>query len=371
MTADRPAELSGAVARLLGTALEAIRDVRREPVEYDAFLAGRTLVRVRGTAVVSGEPVPWSLVEKRTDGPSVASAYLYDNAIRELAAYRSGLLADLAPGIGSPSLLGAHEGDDGSVTLRLEDLDAGETRTPLSQGDVLTAAGHLGRLAGSWVDRVPDHPWLFRGWIARHQQVPTLAEGLALVRGAVGDAGVEERLGGRVREAVGLLEQQPDHAATLGGLPHTLCHHDAVAANVFVTRRDGEPRTVLIDWESIGPGPVGADLASLLFASPRRGDYPSGWFRDLVPVAIDAYQRGVTETGAPLAPDTVRLGVHASIALRWALVRDVIRLIRSPAMARRGSAPHESSEEALDELVALVPPLLDSAAEARRLMTTR
>ncbi|MDQ2673757.1 MAG: hypothetical protein M3Y40_03805, partial [Chloroflexota bacterium] len=118
MTAEEAAFRS-AVARLLGEPPETVGSVRREPIVYDAFLAGRDLVRVRGTATVRGRHVAWSMVEKRTEGPRTASPYLVDNGRREAAAYRSGLLADLADGIRAPRLLAAEDGPDGAITLWL------------------------------------------------------------------------------------------------------------------------------------------------------------------------------------------------------------------------------------------------------------
>lgn len=129
--------------------------------------------------------------------------------------------------------------------------------------------------------------------------------------------------------------------------------------------------TVLIDWESVGPGPMGADLASLLFSSARRGDISAGWLPELLPAALVAYQEGIADVGGSADADDVALGLHASIALRWTLVRDVVRAMRGPGGVFRGSAPHETPEEAIDELVALIPVLLDSATEARGLMAAR
>jgi hypothetical protein len=367
MTGSEAALLESAVARLLQAPIAAVDDIRSEPIVYDAFLAGRELARVRGSAMLAERRVAWSLIEKRTDGPDRASAYLVDNAVREVAAYRSGLLDDLAKGLRAPRLFATHEGADGRLTLWLEDL-APNGRQPHAPDDLLHAARHLGRLAGRWVGRVPDRPWLFRGWVERHSQPAAVADGLRVVTDASGEGRVVGRLGGRMHEAARLIEGQGRIGAVLDALPSTLCHHDAVAANVFATRdADNAPATVLIDWESVGPGAVGADLASLLFASARRGDIPSSWLAELLPAAHEAYRHGLTDVGAAIDADTVALGLHASIALRWTLVRDVARALREGTSVFRGSALHESPEEALDELVALVPVLLDSAAEADRL----
>ena len=368
MTEETQLDVTRAVGRLLGDAVTDVVEVRRDPLDYDAFLAGRTLARLSGTAGVDGRTLTWSLIEKRTEGPALASAYQYDNGAREFAAYRSGLLTDLAPGLRAPALLGAKEEEDGALTLWIE--DAGP-RAPLSEDDIVRASRHLGRFAGRWLGRVPAHPWLFRGWIDRHSQPHAIADGLAVVRAAQWGPDIEARIGGRLDEAARLIESQDEIGAVLEGLPQTLCHHDAVAANVFAGMRKGEPETVLIDWESVGPGSIGADLASLLFASPRRGDFSAGLLPALMPDALDAYEQGIAEMGASVAPADVRLGLHASLSLRWTLVRDIVLILEGGGVARRGSAPHETSDDALEELLALVPLLLDSAVETRRLRSAR
>jgi hypothetical protein len=365
-----PLDIAAAVRRVVAGPVTDVVDVRRESLEYDAFLAGRTLARVRGQAVVEGRSVLWSFVEKRTDGPATASAYLYDNGAREFAAYRSGLLTDLAPGLRAPRLLGAEHAVDGALTVWIEDVSS-SPRVPLSPEEVVDAARHLGRLAGRWIGRVPEHPWLFRGWIDRHSQPQAIADGLRVVRTGLDHPEIEARIGGRLDEALRLIASQDDYGSTLQGLTQTLCHHDAVAANVFAGMRDGKSETVLIDWESVGPGPVGADLASLLFSSPRRGDFSARLLPELIPRALAAYSAGIADVGASIGADDVRLGLHASIALRWTLVRDVVRILDGQGVAVRGSAPHESSEEALAELLALVPILLDSADETRGLSSGR
>jgi hypothetical protein len=362
-------DLESAVARILDDSdLADVVELERETLDYDAFLAGRTLVRVRGTARLGAGTVPWSFIEKCTEGPSLAPAYLYDNARREFSAYRSGLLDDLAPGITAPALLAADEGADGRLTLWIEDLSGGP-RAPLSREEVLLAAQHLGRLSGRWLERVPAHEWLFGGWIDRHSQPQAIPDGLATVIAAQAHPEIEARLGGRLGEAADLIAAQDEYADALRRLPKTLCHHDAVAANVFARDASGEHETVLIDWESVGPGPVGADLASLLFASPRRGDFSARGIKSLIGDALAAYSDGLAEAGASVEPEQVRLGLCASIALRWALVRDLIGVLHGTNGARRGSAPHETPSQALAELLMLVPVLLDSAADAKRLMS--
>lgn len=360
-------DLDAAVRRIVGADELRVADVNPEAIDYDAFLAGRHVARVSGTAAVGDTTVDWSFIEKRTEGPSVASAYLYDNARREVAAYRSGLLADLAAEVKAPRLLAAEQDGAGALTLWIEDLGA-TARPVASRDEIVVAARHLGRMSGRWLGQVPEHEWLFGGWIDRHRQPEAMSDALTLIDAASSKPAVVARLGRALDEIGELITAQDAYAPALRRLPITLCHHDAVAANVFLRPTAGGLETVLIDWESVGPGPIGADLASLLFASPRRGDFSARLLADVMRDALDAYADGVAEAGASVDPDELRLGLYASIALRWALARDVIGILVGRSTARRGSAPHESADQALDELLVLVPVLLDSAAEARRII---
>lgn len=356
--------LVDAVSRMLGVQVDGVQDARVEPLVYDAFLANRTVSRVSGIAQTPSGFRPWSLIQKLTEGPAVASAYLYDNGLREFRAHESGLLADLAPRLRAARAHGLHASPDGRLTLWLEDL-GGEDRV-LSRESLILAAGDLGRLAGRWRGRVPDHPWLFTGWIDRHGQPEAVAPARDRIRGLRDRRAIENRLGRGLDEVEALIDDQPRVAAILRSMPQTLCHHDAVGANVFAGETGGQAETVLIDWEMVGPGPAGADLASLLFSSARRGDLPARLAIETLPDARDAYLRGMEDTsGVTTDADGLAAAVDAAIALRWVLVRDIIVALADGTPVRRGSAPHESPGEAMEQLIELSR-LLFAAAQRTR-----
>ncbi len=314
-------------------------------------------------ALVGAERIPWSVIEKVTERPGVASEYQYDNGMRELLAYRSGLLAEEVPGFAAAKAYATDELDDGTLVLRLEDLAAGFVEW--SAETFVDAARHLGRFAGRWLGRVPDHTWPFREWIDRHSQPQAFAEGSRIVIEHVGAAGLGQRA---VDDGARLLTDQPRFRAALERLPQTLCHHDAVKANLFSRERDGVAETVAIDWEMVGPGTVGADLASLLFSSVRRGDMAASWLTDLTPRALAAYGAGLADMSAPVDPAEIRLGFSAAIALRWSLLREVGVARTTPgAQVFRGSAMAESPASALSVLIALTGYLLETAEVARTL----
>jgi hypothetical protein len=348
--------LRDAVEDLVGRPVTVLEDVSREPLEYDAFLAHRAVVRIRGTAVLAagGGRVPWSLVEKRTEGPALAVPYLVADGARELAAYRSGLLDALPPGIRAPRAHGTARDADGGVTLWIEEVRHRGPR-PLDRSALLDAAEALGALGGPWIGRPPEDPWLFDGWIDRHAQPEAADAGARTLAGAGPRASA--LLGDRIPAAARLLAHQDRVRAALEGLPRTLCHHDATGANVFAAD-DG---VVLIDWESVGPGPVGADLASLLFSSVRRGDAAATDVTAVLDEAVVRYAAGIRATGPAVPLDIVRRGLDSAIALRWKLAADLVAALDAGSAMRRGSLPGEPADRAQAELTALLDVLLAAA----------
>ncbi|HEY8589698.1 MAG TPA: phosphotransferase [Naasia sp.] len=355
MTEPEDAALHAAVERALSQSIRGLREVRRDELDYDAFLAHRAVRRVHGYADADDGRVPWSLIEKITEGPHLAVPYLTDNGEREYAAYASGLLDDLAPAVRAPLVYGSAVDDHGRIVLWLEEIEH-EGGRPLGADALLAAARDLGGLSGRWLGEDLGATWLFRGWIERHSQPQNVVAGLATVRRR--SPQVVERLGWRLEAAEQLILGQRRVREVLEALPQTLCHHDAVGANVF--RAAG--RTVLIDWESVGPGTVGADLASLLF-SPRRGDARSAVVIEQFEAAVAAYTEAVAaEATTPVPAADIRRGVDAAIALRWKLIVDVADSMERGEASRRGSLPDESPEDALEDHLMLVDVLLAAAA---------
>jgi thiamine kinase-like enzyme len=201
-------------------------------------------------------------------------------------------------------------------------------------------------MAGHWHGRLPAEPWLFTGWVDRHAQPEAMAAGHLTLRG---------------RHAAGqrLITAQPRLRAILESLPHTLCHHDAVGANVFLSET-----TVLLDWETIGPGPVGADLASLLFSSVRRGDATASVVASVLYEAVAVYTENARSEDPSITARDIRRGVDAAIALRWKLIADVAASIQNGHPMRRGSRPDEPARESAHELTALIEVLLQAAYRA-------
>src|SRR5690349_10942871 len=125
-----------------------------------------------------------------------------------------------------------------------------------------------------------------------------------------------------------LLRDQPRFKAALGRLPVLLSHHDASQANLFARRGpDGAPQTVAIDWESVGYGTFGADIATLVFGTIRRGLFAADHAERLDQVVFEGYLGGLHAAGWRGEVALVRLGFAAAIALRWFQLHAVLRLL--------------------------------------------
>jgi hypothetical protein len=140
----------------------------------------------------------------------------------------------------------------------------------------------------------------------------------------------------------------------LAKLPPTLCHHESSLANLFaVDRGCGLVETVAVDWEQIGPGPVGGDAERAT---------------ELEQVVFAAYVDGLREAGWSGPVEHVRLGCTAALAPRWSVLISTLRLLVDGAQPVRTSQGWQVSAEAnLRQLVLACQYLLDRADEARRL----
>ncbi|MEV0611918.1 phosphotransferase [Nonomuraea sp. NPDC050404] len=242
-----------------------------EPINGSSGAATGVLTRLTGLALYEGEQVPFSLVRKRIRPLTTGRHAPYANDPRHWAywrreplAYASGLLP-AGPELTAPR---CHAVVDD--VLYLADV-AGGPESP-----------HVAaRRLGTWqaATAVPDVPWL-----SGHQ----LAQRLAATHWTPVDA--DPRI-------TALWHRREELLAMLAGLPVVLSHGDLSAGNIVAS----SGTTVLLDWATLGAGPVGADLAALALST----------FTD--PVAD--YLAGA---GGRFGRAEVELGYRATLALTGA-----------------------------------------------------
>jgi hypothetical protein len=343
------------VARaLLGAKARAAAIQSPDVVSYDPYLAGREVERVGGVAETDdGERIDWSAIIKRTRGPGLRAAR------RELDAYRIGI-ADPNPvhGLRAPMLLAADEGRD-HVEIWLEELrDEHDGKWPVERFGV--AAGHIAAFdAWAAARPLPDDFDSEDAWAQRHGQPERVEEALAeldRLRNAAGAASVMEVVEDDGFERTKSLITSTDERITrLATYYQTPLHHDLVRSNLFALS-DGS--TTAIDWENVGRGPLGVDLAPLVVGSVRRGEASADDLLQLEQLAIDRYVEGLRDAGIEREAD-VRAAYRLALGLRWHVVIGAIGTALDPDVSRiRGSRPSESRGEGLRHLLALVRHLL-------------
>jgi len=125
---------------------------------------------------------------------------------------------------------------------------------------------------------------------------------------------------------------------------------------------------VAIDWESLGPGPAGAEIATLVFRSARQVRLPGADLSEVDASVFDAYLAGLRDAGADVPAPVARLGYAAAVSLRWSLPVALLRALADPAARARTERGWGRPWDAIVEAwVPLTAFLLDRADEARAL----
>ncbi|NIP97562.1 MAG: hypothetical protein GWO24_30680, partial [Akkermansiaceae bacterium] len=84
--------------------------------------------------------------------------------------------------------------------------------------------------------------------------------------------------------------------------------HDAFRRNLLTRDRPGEePETVAIDWQIVGTGAIGEELAPLVGVSLQFFEFDIDRAADLDEAAFGAYLQGLEDAGWSGDPRAVRL----------------------------------------------------------------
>lgn len=345
-----PVDIAAVAANALGVPVRSAVVELVSPIAYDPFIAGRTVARVAGSAETGAGPTPWVAIVKRTEGAGLRFGR------RELDAYRLGL-GPGADGLRAPGLLGFSAAED-HVELWLEEVtDEFGGAWPIDRYAV--AAAHIARWDITMRDVDSRGLDVEREWAAHHGQPWRVSEVLDELRamrgspeGAVAAAAIWDP--DLVRTAA-LVASTSHRIQRLAAFPAGLLHHDLVRSNLLAVAGGS---TVAIDWEVIGPGPLGVDLAPLVVGSVRRGEASADDLPDLERMVLEAYVAAVD----PGDEAAVREAYRLSLGLRWHVVLGTLRVLLDPSATRvRGSRPDESRAESLHHMTILARHLLASA----------
>lgn len=350
-------------------------------LQGSSVVEGVSLVRIAGAARVAGQTAPWSLVVKSISepAPSTDSAdTAHDPAAwnywrREVAAYQSGILAELTGNLVAPRCYAVTEHPDGEWRIWLEDITESSQQWTLARHS--SAARHLGQFNGAYLagrPLPPAQPWLYRGrsrdWI---QTTPALLEPFRRYAAtAQGRRGVTEQSVARIER---LLAHAPRLLAQLERLPLCLCHHDAHRRNLMARDSSAhELQTVAIDWSYLGYGEVGAEIGITTAVNLSWMAVDATRARELDQAVFDGYIAGLRDVGWQGDPRLARFGYTATAAL----VTGVAGTVAFGALVW----PDEESARALEQAIGhpreaifaqqalYLPFLLDLGDEALQLL---
>jgi hypothetical protein len=280
--------------------------------------------RVTGTLVGQAGTSSWSAIVKvLRHSPAGIGQVTFERDIldgwdywrREADVYASGLLDDLGDGLVAPRCLHIEDNDGIEIELWLEDLpDQGPPVWSLERYGL--AARHLGRFNGSYlVSRsLPMYPWLSRGRTREWLEI--------------GEPGIVAMRDGRrpgllatwlPDESVNRIQRLWDERFRLLGaleaLPRTLCHHDAHRRNLGSRGVGDQEQTTAIDWQGLGVGHLGEDIAPLIAVPPQYLDVPFDQVHALEQTALDGYINGLRDSGWIGDEEDVRLGFLITASL--------------------------------------------------------
>ena len=158
------------------------------------------------------------------------------------------------------------------------------------------------------------------------------------------------------RRTQALIDSTPERIASLAAFPQTLLHHDLVRSNLFALSA-GE--TAAIDWENVGRGPFGVDLAPLVIGSVRRGEASADDLPAIEEAVLGSYVAALRDHGDDNEAD-VRAAYRLAIGLRWHVVLGAIGSWLDPtSWGMRGSRRDEPRDDALGHLVKLTRHIID------------
>jgi hypothetical protein len=337
------------------------------------------LYRITGTGRQKDQVVPWSVILKivhlAEDAPQGWGTDLLHFGYwkREALAYQSGILEDLGPNLRAPRCFEVTEQPDGSVWLWLEEIsESGPAVWPVSR--YALAARHFGQWQGRPFDAssLPAAAWLHSGWL--HSWVthfdflkdyllhPDFWEH-PLVRVAF-PVPVTDRL-------LALWAQRTVWMDILDRMPQTICHFDTWRPNLLASiDPDGQDRTVALDWQCMGLGPVG-EVGNLLLTALMTLEVPASQANALDTAIWESYLQGLQEAGWTGNPHHARFCYTAYPALRWGLVFPMLMIlpcVLDEDKRAEAEAKYETTiEELLHRWAGALYFLLDLADEAHAL----
>jgi hypothetical protein len=248
-------------------------------------------------------------------------------------AYQTGLLNDLPGDLVAPRCVAVAEHPGREFWLWLEDVVESEEVWPPERYGL--AARHLGQFNGAYLvaRSIPEVPWLSTSQL-RHRLAmaePGVAELARLSHHPLFEGLLPA---GGLGRSMSIWAGRQRLAARLDQLPRPLCHHDAFRRNLIARNaQDGQAQTVAIDWDKLGTGPLGGEIAAL-FWGLRFVAIDIDRIAEIEALIFAGYVDGLRDAGWEGDRRLARFGFAATAALR-----DVADMaIKWPRVARWAAA---------------------------------
>ncbi len=230
---------------------------------------------------------------------------------REAAFYESGLARrgwsdDCSP----PECFGLDARED-EIDLWLEWVE----RVPLTSGEYGSAVKGLARWQAAQLDY--DGPVLSHGWLAQHVSRRKLDNAVTLAHpgwAALLAAGLSKDA--RIW-AQGRVVDTAHVAAAIRGFPELPTHHDFQGMNIGSS---GSHITIL-DWATVGWGPVGHDVGNLVVDRSADGDVDP---RELWSTLLGEYGNELRMSGIDIDQEVIERSAEASSAVRMGWLLDFL-----------------------------------------------
>lgn len=134
----------------------------------------------------------------------------------------------------------------------------------------------------------------------------------------------------------------------LDSIPKTLCHNDIWSGNAVLEQRrsnQAPQRPVIFDWQLVGPGPIGSDLAFAVVAGVWLLAFSGNRIGQLERALLSGYMAGLRKAGKAEFVSHARESFAITAAMRYGFMlpqflADIVDPTRmSEVIARNGSEP--------------------------------
>lgn len=275
-------------------------------------VGGNQVMLLHGEALLDEQPVNWQVVLKIITAQPIDSLTGPHYWLREVEVYRSGF-ADSIPGnLFVPKCYRLEQPTENVCWLWLEYV---EQTTPDNWDDAafIRAARYLGQLNGGYLQTnpVPVQAWMSQDWHRRN--LKQIAPAFENFKTAMNHPLYQQGFPADSHTSIlDMWDKQERYLVALDNVPQTICHYDAFRNNLLVHHDE----IAIIDWTFVGVGPLGSDIATMLWVSFVFNCLNAARMDSLYEPVFESYLAGLQDAGWDGDVKQVRLGYAVSFPVR-------------------------------------------------------